>query len=65
MGTGRKFSKTNMTRPKKTPAARRQRLGQQRKRLIDLGMDEAVVAKMNSQEVRKAIGRPAAVKPAE
>lgn len=61
MGTGRKFSKTVITRPRKGGAAKRQRQANQRKRLISLGMDEDAVGKLNPKEVRDLLKRPAAI----
>lgn len=61
MGTGRKFNKTNITRPRKGGAAKVNRQNTQRKRLIGLGMDEAIVAKLNPKEVRDHLKAPAKV----
>jgi hypothetical protein len=61
MGTGRKFNKTNITRPRKGGAAKVNRQNTQRKRLIALGMDEAAVAKLNPREVRDFLKAPAKV----
>jgi len=61
MGTGRKFSKTVITRPRKGGAAKRQRQANQRKRLVALGVDEAEVNRMNPKEVRDLLKRPAAI----
>jgi len=62
MGTGRKFTKTVITRPRKSGAARRQRQKNQMKRLIDLGMSEEAVEKLNPKEVRDLLKYPAKVK---
>lgn len=61
MGTGRKFNKTNITRPRKGGAAKVNRQNTQRKRLIGLGMDEDEVAKLNPKEVRDILKAPAKV----
>lgn len=61
MGTGRKFNKTNVTRPTKSPCARRRRYKQQRNRLIALGVDEAVVDKMDVKSIRTMLKRPAKI----
>lgn len=61
MGTGRKFNKTNITRPRKGGAAKVNRQNTQRKRLIALGMDEADVAKLNAREIRDLLNRPARI----
>ncbi len=61
MGTGRKFSKTVITRPRKGGAAKRQRQAVHRKRLIALGVDEAEVNRMNPKQVRDLLKRPAAI----
>ena len=62
MGTGRKFTKTVITRPRKSGAARRQRQKNQKKRLIDLGMSEEAVEKLNPKEVRDLLKYPTKVK---
>lgn len=61
MGIGRKFSKTVITRPRKGGAAKRQRQNNQKKRLVELGMDEAEVAKLNPRQVRELLNHPAKV----
>ncbi len=53
MGTGRKYRKKPMTRPVKTAAARAQRMRQQKTRLVALGADAEVVAKLNVKETMK------------
>ena len=64
MGTGRKFSKKPVTRPKKSLRERRRRETEQKKRLVELGMDEAVVAKMNAKVVRAKLRHPKKIQPA-
>ena len=64
MGTGRKFNKKPVTRPKKALRERRRRETEQKKRLVELGMDEAVVTKMNAKEVRTKLRHPKKVQPA-
>lgn len=59
MGSGRKFNKTNITRPRKGGAAKVNRQNTQRKRLIALGVHEDAVAKLNPREVRDLLARPA------
>lgn len=49
-------------RPKKTGTDRRRREKTQRKRLVGLGVPEAVVAKLNAKAVRNLLKRPAIVK---
>ena len=61
MGIGRKFSKTVITRPRKGGAAKRQRQKNQRKRLVELGMDEAEVSKLDARQVRHLLNHPAKV----
>lgn len=61
MGTGRKFTKTVITRPRKGAAARNQRQKNQKKRLIALGMSEEAVDKMNPKEIRDLLKHPAKV----
>lgn len=52
----------NLTRPKKAPGAKRRRKANHRKRLVALGMDEAVVAKMNDRDVLTKLKYPEKVK---
>lgn len=51
----------NRSRPTKSNSARRKRQADHRKRLIALGMDEAVVALMNPNDVRTKLKYPAKV----
>lgn len=51
----------NRTRPKKSPGAKARRQRDQKKRLVSLGMDESVVAKMTSRQVLDLLKRPAKV----
>lgn len=51
----------NRTRPTKSAGARRKRQNDQKKRLVELGMDEAVVAMMNPREVLTKLKYPAKV----
>ena len=62
MGTGRTLRKHSHTRPVKSPGEKRRRSKAQRSRLVKLGMDAAVVAKMQSEDVRKLVLLPAKVK---
>ena len=52
MRTKRKYFKTHMTRPRKSAGAKRRRRLEQRRRLLALGVDEAIVAKMDAKEIR-------------
>ncbi len=61
MPRGRKYQKTRLTRPRKGGARKRRRQSDQKKRLIALGMDEAVVEKMNPREVLTKLKYPAKV----
>lgn len=61
MGSGRKFRKAPVTRPKKKLGDKSRRQREQKKRLIGLGMDEAVVGKMNAKQIRDHLKRPAKV----
>ena len=54
----RKYQKTNQTRPKKAPGAKRRRQRDQKKRLVALGMDQAVVDAMSSRDVLTLLQRP-------
>jgi hypothetical protein len=65
MGTGRKFNKQPVTRPKKSPIERRRREASQRKRLVELGMDAEEVRKMDSRTIRALIQKPEQVKAAQ
>lgn len=51
----------NRTRPTKSNGARKKRQKDQAKRLVALGMDEAVVAQMNPREVLTKLKYPAKV----
>ena len=55
---GRKFSKTNSTRPKKGGGKKARRQRDQKKRLVALGMDEEEVRKLNPREVLTLLQRP-------
>lgn len=61
MGLGRKFQKTNRTRPRKSPGARRRRRLEQKRRLVALGVDEALVEKMSSRDVLTMLKYPAKI----
>jgi len=61
MREGRKFNKKPRTRPIKTPAEKASRVKAQRARLVKLGMDTVVVAKMQPESVRVLVMRPAKV----
>lgn len=62
MGTGRTLRKHSHTRPVKSPGEKRRRSKAQRARLVKFGMDAAVVAKMQSEDVRQLVQRPTQVK---
>ena len=47
-----------MTRPRKKPGAKRRRQLEQKRRLIALGVDEAVADKMNAKEIREKLKYP-------
>jgi len=55
------FRNKNMVRPKKTGAAKRRRCLVQRRRLVELGLSEEVVAKLQVHEIRAKLKRPATV----
>ena len=61
MGSGRTFNKVNITRPRKGGARKTNRQNTQRKRLLTLGADPVLVAKMNPREVRDQLKRPAEI----
>lgn len=52
MGTGRKFSKKPVTRPKKGAAGRASRTKVQKARLAKIGFDVEELAKMNCAETK-------------
>ena len=52
MGTGRKFNKTPVTRPKKCVRERARRLRTQKGRLIAGGVSEEVIKHMTPADVR-------------
>jgi len=64
MGTGRTLNKKPRTRPIKTQSEKRRRLKAQRARLVKLGLGVEDVAKMQPEEVRKRVQKPAQVKKA-
>ena len=51
----------NLTRPKKGGGSKARRQRDQKKRLIALGMDEAVVSAMNARDVLTKLKHPAKV----
>lgn len=61
MGTGRTLNKDPRTRPIKSQGEKRRRSKAQRARLIKFGLDEAVVKKMLTEEVRKLVQKPVLV----
>jgi len=61
MGTGRKFHKTHLTRPRKAAGPKRRRRLEQRRRLVRLGVDAEVVEKLSSREVLTMLQRPAEI----
>lgn len=50
-----------MTRPRKAAGAKTRRRLEQKRRLVALGMDEAVVERLTSREVLDLLKRPAKV----
>jgi len=62
MGSGRTLRKHSHTRPVKTPGEKLRRSKAQRARLVKLGMDQAVVTKMQPEDVRVLVQRPVKVK---
>ena len=61
MGTGRKFNKKPVSRPKKGPRERKRRDKVQRERLAALGVDQDKIAHMDQKAVRTMLSRPAAI----
>jgi hypothetical protein len=58
MGTGRTLNKKPITRPKKSDGERRRRQKAQLARLMKLGVDAAVAAKMEPLVVRNLLKNP-------
>ncbi len=58
----RAMRKKPLRRPIKSPGAKRYRLAQQRKRLIELGVTEEKIRTMNTQQIRKMLLRPKKIK---
>ena len=58
MALRRKYMKKGFTRPRKSGAAKKRRQLEQKRRLVALGMDEAVVEKMCAREVLTALKYP-------
>ena len=52
------FRNKNLVRPKKKGKAKRQRISNQRQRLVALGMAEDVVIKLNIDVVRTMLKHP-------
>ncbi|AKJ63816.1 hypothetical protein [Kiritimatiella glycovorans] len=61
MKVRRKMRKKPMRRPIKSARERRRRLKDQRRRLVELGMSEEDVARLNNAEIRERLRRPAEV----
>ncbi|MFC1497046.1 hypothetical protein ACFLS1_01045 [Verrucomicrobiota bacterium] len=61
MGTGRSFNKDPKTRPKKKTRERKRRIKTQQKRLIALGMSEDAVSRLNTEQIRTLLKRPAKI----
>ena len=61
MRTRRKYQKTHLTRPKKGGTRKLRRQNDQKKRLVALGMDEGVVAKMTARDVLTKLKHPVKV----
>ncbi len=57
----RKFQKTHLTRPRKGGGKKARRQRDQKKRLVALGMDEDVVARMSARDVLTKLKYPAKV----
>lgn len=58
MGTGRTLNKKPATRPVKSEGERRRRVATQRKRLVAMGIDEKIVARLNTAEIRDLLRFP-------
>ena len=62
MSTNRAARVKHLRRPKKAKAEKLRRQKEQKKRLVKLGMDEQVVAKLPVHKVRSLVQKPAKVK---
>jgi len=58
----RAMRKKPLRRPIKSPGARRYRLTQQKKRLVELGLAPEKIRKMNTQQIRAVLQRPNKIK---
>ncbi len=58
MRVRRNLQKTHLTRPKKGGSRKLRRQREQKKRLVALGMDESVVARMTAREVLTKLKHP-------
>lgn len=58
MGTGRKYNKKPVTRPKKSTCAKKRRVTVQKKRLVSLGLDATKVSKMTTKDIRTKLRHP-------
>lgn len=58
MRVKRTLMKTHLTRPRKGGGKKLRRQNDQKKRLVALGMDEAVVAKMSARDVLTKLKYP-------
>ena len=58
MGTGRTWNRKPMTRPRKSEAARNQRLKIHKKRLVALGVPEETLKHLTIPEVRNLLRTP-------
>ncbi len=62
MGTGRKFNKKPISRPKKSTRERKRRFKVHKARLVGLGMDAELMESLQPQEARELLKRPAKVR---
>ena len=58
MGTGRKYHKVHLTRPRKAAGPKRRRRLEQKRRLVSLGMEADAVEKLTSREILTLLQRP-------
>ena len=59
MGVRRKLRKKPVRRPVKGAAEKARRVRTQQRRLVALGMDEVVVARLSNLEIRQLLRHPA------
>ena len=65
MGTGRTFNKDPISRPKKKTRDKARRIRTHAKRLMELGVSEEQIKKMNPPDMRELLRKPGQIAPAK